>query len=188
MLAAYLAAADRWTGTPPRCNGINRLTKCRCHVHNFILLMAIRWLRIHLPNAVKISPPCCLVKLTTRTIDESADWDVGGKTNDVGNGPAIHSIGISRCIDIQLPLKSLCKFTNANNRMPTNESRVVIRVVFGMVESAAVEFAALFVAWVNEAIIFMSNELKLIISNAAAHNWFPRCHQHFMIASCQCCH
>lgn len=42
-----------------------------------------------LPNAVKISPPCCLVKLTTRTVGESIDDD-GGNTSDVGRGPALH--------------------------------------------------------------------------------------------------
>lgn len=42
-----------------------------------------------LPNAVNISPPCCLVKLTTRIVGESTDDD-GGNTNDVGIGPARH--------------------------------------------------------------------------------------------------
>lgn len=48
--------------------------------------------------------------------------------------------------------------------MPTIESRVLIRVSF------VVDAACFFVAEVNEAIIFMSNELKLIIANAAALN------------------
>lgn len=49
---------------------------------------------IRLPNAVKISPPNCLVKLTTRiAVVSMADDDVGGNTKDVGIGPPLH-IGI----------------------------------------------------------------------------------------------
>lgn len=50
--------------------------------------------------------------------------------------------------------------------MPTIESRVLIRVSFvlELVESVVDAVG------VNEAIIFMSNELKLIIANAAALN------------------
>lgn len=132
---------------------------------------------VHLPNAVNISPPCCLVRLTTRTIDESDDWDVGGNTNDVGIGPAMHSMGIIRCIDIQLPLESLCKFSNVSNRITMNETpasiRLLVRVIFEMFESTC--DAGRGDCWVNEAIFFASNELKLIISNNS-FNWFPRSH------------
>lgn len=73
-----------------------------------------------LPNAVKISPPCCLVKLTTWIDGESAD-DVGGNTRDVGTGPA-RQIGI-----IDRPFKSLWMF--AANRKIINHCHVSIGFV-----------------------------------------------------------
>lgn len=41
------------------------------------------------PNAVNVSPPYCLVKLTTRIVGELTDED-GGSTSEVGIGPALH--------------------------------------------------------------------------------------------------
>lgn len=43
----------------------------------------------NLPNAVNVSPPCCLVKFTTRIVGESID-DNEGNTRDVGTGPPLH--------------------------------------------------------------------------------------------------
>lgn len=143
---------------------MNQSIKLNCRSQYLgIVILLIDIYYEYLPNAVKISPPCCLVKLTTRTIDESADWDVGGNTKDVGIGPAKHSIGIIiRRVNSQFPLKSLCRFSMVNSRITIIEARVLIwfliRDVFRMFVSAA--DAGTFVAWMIEAIFFMSKQIE----------------------------